>query len=323
MDSDASLDFRSLTPTAAGPLAALMAAIAVADSDDEVFGEEDLLEEFSNPDLDFDLGSIGAYDGDVLAGYSLLTARRAADEQHDMRQEGGVHPDYRGAGLGSQLLDWSERAAVPLHLKRFPGRPLSLNGSCLTTNEPALKLYADRHYQQTRWFHLMECELPEEIAVSQAPAGIEIAAFNADRSADAHLIRDEAFGDHWGSTLMPADAWDRSVEQRHFRSAYSFVAYASNEPAGLIIGHEYDAYNEWAGKRDLYIAIVATRRPWRGQGLASSLIGRALAAARTDGFQSASLTVDADSPTGAVGIYERLGFAIKSTTVTHRKHLPT
>ncbi len=28
---------------------------------------------------------------------------------HDMRHEGGVHPSYRGRGLGGELLDWAEK----------------------------------------------------------------------------------------------------------------------------------------------------------------------------------------------------------------------
>ncbi len=120
MPADAHLDFRPLTEAAAGQWAQLMSVIAVADSDDTVFGEDDLLEDFHDPDRDFAQGSIAVYDGDVLAGYSVLDVRRAAEEQHDMLQEGGVHPDYRDRGLGTRLLDWSERAAIPLHRQSFP-----------------------------------------------------------------------------------------------------------------------------------------------------------------------------------------------------------
>jgi mycothiol synthase len=46
-----------------------------------------------------------------------------------------------------------------------------------------------------------------------------------------------------------------------------------------------------------------------------------MATAKADGFGSASLIVDADSPTGAVGIYERLGFSVTHTSVAQRKQL--
>ena len=77
------------------------------------------------------------------------------------------------------------------------------------------------------------------------------------------------------------------------------------------------AYNNVEGRE--YIGQVGTRRPWRKRGLASALISASLAAAVADGKSSASLGVDADSPTGAVGVYERLGFEVKHKFVSYRR----
>ena len=46
----------------------------------------------------------------------------------------------------------------------------------------------------------------------------------------------------------------------------------------------------------------------RGRGLASALLARVLAAARDEGYRTASLNVDTANPTGALGVYERAGF---------------
>jgi mycothiol synthase len=67
--------------------------------------------------------------------------------------------------------------------------------------------------------------------------------------------------------------------------------------------------------------VVATRRSARKRGIASALLSRALADARSAGFTAASLSVDADSPTGAFGLYQRAGFAIRTTSVTQVKDL--
>jgi ribosomal protein S18 acetylase RimI-like enzyme len=40
--------------------------------------------------------------------------------------------------------------------------------------------------------------------------------------------------------------------------------------------------------------------------------------AERSGFQRVSLGVDAENPTGALGLYERLGFRTKSQWITHR-----
>jgi len=48
---------------------------------------------------------------------------------------------------------------------------------------------------------------------------------------------------------------------------------------------------------------------------------RALCAARADGFDTATLDVDADSPTGALRLWERIGFAVQDTWIAHTKPL--
>ena len=114
MGLDENFDFRPITPDDAGVCAALINLIARHDGDSEFFSKEDLLEEFSDPLSDFEHGSIAVFDGTELVGYSVLTASGAAEPFHDMREWSSVHPDYRGRGIGSWLIDWSEPAAVPL-----------------------------------------------------------------------------------------------------------------------------------------------------------------------------------------------------------------
>ena len=150
---------------------------------------------------------------------------------------------------------------------------------------------------------------------------MEIAAFTPERSEDARLIRNEAFADHWGSTEVSAEGWAHFMQTGAFRPAFSFVAYGDGEPAGFVISHEYDAYNEATGSKDLFIATLGTRRAGRKRGIGSALLLRALAEGRAAGCTSASLVVDADSPTGALGLYERTGFTVDHTSITESKPL--
>ena len=59
-----------------------------------------------------------------------------------------------------------------------------------------------------------------------------------------------------------------------------------------------------------WLSSVFTRRPWRRRGLAAALISRSLALLRERGMTSAALGVDADNPSGALGLYESAGFAV-------------
>jgi mycothiol synthase len=66
---------------------------------------------------------------------------------------------------------------------------------------------------------------------------------------------------------------------------------------------------------------VSVRRPWRRRGLAKALLSRSLVAARDAGYTSAGFDVDAENPTGALGLYESLGFQSERRQIAYRKPL--
>jgi mycothiol synthase len=322
VDHSTEYGWRSLDRSQAKQWAHLAAAIRDADDDDEVLGEDDLAEVFTDPDADFERGSIAVYDGDAMIADCVLFARTEADPVHVMRMWAGVHPDYRGLGIGTSMLEWAEGAAVAVHAARFPGRPLALLGQCPVKVTGAVALFEANGYHQTRWFHSMEADLSKWVPPqTEVPDGMKIVGYSTSRSQDALLIRNEAFRDHWDSTETSQENWSYFMSFGAFRPAFSFLAYEGSDPVGMLIGHEYDAYTRETGKRDLHVALVGTRKPARKRGIASALLVTAMTTARDDGCVSASLAVDADSPTGALGVYERMGFAVKDTWVAMIKML--
>ena len=314
-------DKRPLAPGDAGEWAALLTAIQYADGSEEYSSEQDLREGFGNPNRDFASGSIAVYDGRTMVGYGVLTSRSVADPVHTMLHDGGVHPSYRGRGLGGELLDWAEKSAVPLHNRRFPGRPLELSSGCLSRNAVAVALHEQRGYQPERWFHNMVRDLSAAIPEAVIPAGVQIAGYTPDMAEHALLVRNESFRDHWGSTETSPESWAHFLASGAFRPGLSFLAYEKSEPLGMLISREHDAYRAATGRRDLHIALVGTRAAGRKRGIATALLQTALSAARADGYDQASLGVDADSLTGAVRLYERVGFTVADTWVAYRKQL--
>jgi mycothiol synthase len=317
MSSTATLSWRPIEATDVPACTVLLAAIEEVDQTGDVFGEEDLLETFREPGRDYPRGSTCVHDGDVMVGYCCLSSG-SADQVHQMSLFGGVHPAYRGQGIGGQLLDWAELAAVPLHKERHPGLPLSISAWCSAGDAGASTLFASRGFRPARWYHVMGADLTAGRLSAPVPAGVHIVAFTAELAEDALLLRNEASGQ---ADQMAPDEWAYFLSYNSFRSAFSYLAYDGVELVGLLIGREYDAYTELTGIHDLYIAQVATRSSARKRGIASALLSRALADARSAGFTAASLTVNADSPTGAFGLYQRAGFAIRTTQVMQVKHV--
>ncbi len=68
-----------------------------------------------------------------------------------------------------------------------------------------------------------------------------------------------------------------------------------------------------------WLHSVFTRRAWRKRGLANALITSSLVAIRDRGMDTGILGVDADNPTGALGLYERNGFVVAERSTAWRK----
>ncbi len=131
-------------------------------------------------------------------------------------------------------------------------------------------------------------------------------------------------GAEWARLLLSVEesyGTEDFVGHQRFRPACSFLAYLADEPVGVLIANEYDAFRQATGRRECFIATVGVTRAARGRGIASALLGRSLGAARADGCDIATLYVGTDSPTGALTLYEHMGFTKQRTSVTLIKDL--
>jgi len=73
--------------------------------------------------------------------------------------------------------------------------------------------------------------------------------------------------------------------------------------------------------RIIEVRPSGVRRPWRKQGLARALIARSLSQLRELGMTEASLTVDTENPSGALRLYEGLGYRPVKRGSVYRKPL--
>ena len=82
--------------------------------------------------------------------------------------------------------------------------------------------------------------------------------------------------------------------------------------APLVVGYQlasrYDADFAVRGYSFGYTDIVGVRRGYRGRRIAVALLAAAMRTFRDDGMEYAVLDVDTGNPTGAYGLYARLGY---------------
>ena len=102
------------------------------------------------------------------------------------------------------------------------------------------------------------------------------------------------------------------------RRDLSRVAVVGDEVVGFVLVEINEDDWERQGYTGAYIGLVGTRREWRGRGLASALLADSMRAMRDRGLERAVLDVDTENPTGALGVYERLGFVATTRDAAYR-----
>lgn len=230
--------------------------------------------------------------------------------------QGGVHPSLRGRGIGRQLLDWQlgrAKQQLASSSKRLPGWIM------VDTDERAgqnVRLFERVGLTATRYFLSVERILSEPIRTFETDSDIRIEKYGPELSKAVHETYNEVFLDHWGSQPKNDESWQNFVTSETFREDLSFVAIGGADDAGAdaerVVGFVLSTVNEedWErqGFTGSYIALVGILREWRGKRIAQALLSEQLKAGKTLGYDRATLDVDSDSPTGAMGLYSGMGF---------------
>ncbi|HEY9482774.1 MAG TPA: GNAT family N-acetyltransferase [Micromonosporaceae bacterium] len=261
-------------------------------------------------DLAVDSRLVVTPDG-ALAAVGIVAPPPEGGQRADMF--GGVHPAYQGRGLGRELLAWQYDRVRQLHTDIAPGDHWHVEVGASVGDEAAIHLFERLDFAPVRYFFEMVAQLNGQRHEMALPDGLVAVPYRPELAKTLYEAHMEAFSDHWGFQRRPYEKWViRTVESEEFRPDLTRIAFDGDQIASYVL-----AYNNVEGRE--YIGQVGTRRPWRKRGLASALISASLAAAVADGKSSASLGVDADSPTGAVGVYERLGFGVEHKFVCYRR----
>jgi ribosomal protein S18 acetylase RimI-like enzyme len=295
----------------------LLAQIEEVDRTGEHYNEADLLEEMRNPDLTPGQDMVGAWDpaSGELVGYFCIYHRPASDGLHKIHLEGATRPDLRGQGIGTRLAEAMMRRAEQVHLEQAADVPVLYSLSGVSANTAQADLMAGVGLRPERWSFVMRAQLENVPRPRPVPGRLQIRRYDDGMADLMHRTHNEVFVDHPNFTPWTDAMWKQWVtESRNFRPGLSFVVVDPARPdelAAYVQTNEYDAYFAATGRKEAYVGKVGTRREYRGQGVATALLQHCLEAYRAAGFDEASLDVDSENPTGALGVYERAGFEVE------------
>jgi ribosomal protein S18 acetylase RimI-like enzyme len=319
----AGLTWRPLGNDVLGTWHALHEALNAADGGHEHLGLDDLRDELAPDWIDLATDSRVGIDQDGVArAFGLVQVRPGDITLLRAACWGGVHPEWRGKGVGRALLAWQTgraEAIVAARREALGDQPPA--GALMIVEEQAdsaARLAARAGFTLSRYFFVMRRDLAEPLPTPVTPSGLRLLTFEKAVAADPglddrlRLAHNEAFEQHWGFQPWSADTWQQwETGQRDFRGDWSFVALDGDEIAGYALSAGFRAEWEISGHTQGWTSKLGVRARWRGIGLAKALLAASMQAFAADRIQYAGLDVDSDNPTGAVGLYNALGYQVR------------
>jgi mycothiol synthase len=311
---DPSLNLRPARWSDLDAVANLSHEIAEMEGDGSfVLTAEELANEWSSEGfrVERDVFIVETRDGRVVGSEEFYNE----NNHFKLKADGCVHPDFRGLGIGTSLLEKIvELAQVEVELAE-PDVRVFIHTIINNKDEAGHALLQAEGYSPVRHHWRMEIKLQQTPPDVIFPDGIEVRPFIKEEHAIAVWQADnEAFRDHWGSyDRTYADWYHGKFGNPNFDPALWIIAWDGDQVAGF----SQNRIRKGIG----WIGTLGVRRPWRKKGLGLALLQHSFGEFYKRGMKTIGLGVEAQNLTGATRLYQKAGMYAASEFVTYEKEL--
>ena len=272
------------------------------------------------PSLD---GLVAESDG-RLVGVAIATWRQRGQKVVHQIDPLLVRPSHRRHGIGTTLLAWAETHCAE-RVRAGEAGPAGLPqelGAWGALGVPGAAELASAHgFRAVRYGMEMRRPTSGPIPGAPLPPGLEVRPVRPDQHRRIWGADVEAFQDHWEAALRTDADYEWWFSRPGLDTSLWQVAWDGDEVAGSILTTINADENARLGANRAWLDHISVRRPWRRRGLAAALIASTLRLLAHRGVEEAALGVDAENLSGAVRLYERMGFVRYHSGVTYRKVL--
>lgn len=259
--------------------------------------------------------------GDELVGYGRCSWYDLLDGVRVYQPICFVAPAWQGRGIGAAMLRTLE-ARIGEIAATQPVASAVIQAEADAGNVGQAALLEQAGFVTIRYAYLMVRPDLEDQDDAPLPPGLEIREARPEHLRAIWEADQEAFEDHWGASQRSEEDWLEFSSSPHLDPTLWRIAWDGDQVAGQVRSFINAEENRRYGHRRGWVEHISVRRPWRHRGVARALMAASFPLLRARDMAEGALHVDAENLSGALRIYESMGFRPVSRDTVYRKRLP-
>ncbi len=288
---------------------------------EEAVSAEELKAQFeSMPFMDIQTHAFLVEQNGQVIAYQTMRKHPEASGVYCYNHHGFILPEWKNKGIGRAMIRHSETVLRDVAAEDTAAKKL-FQVFVDKRQNGLVHLLEQEGYAPVRFFYEMLRPDLENIPDIPMPEGIEERPVEPQHLRMIWETAVEAFKEHWGETTHDEADYERWLKRPFIQPDLWHIAWDGDRVVGLVLNYIDQGENEEYQRRRGKTEDIATLKEYRGRGIAQALIVRGLRQFQQLGYTEATLDVDSENATGALRLYEKLGYRPNETLYSYRKAL--
>jgi GNAT superfamily N-acetyltransferase len=301
-------------------MAAVTEGMKEADQLELTISVEDIAREFKHlehcdPYRDFLFAEV---DGKVV-GYTRVWWSKDPSDLYLYNHFVDLLPEWRGKGIRNVMLRYNEQRLSEMSRMHSADVPHMFQALVADSEKDWILILENEGYHVFRFgFRMVRPDL-ENIPDLPFPEGIDVRPAKPEHYQAIIGAWNEACKDMRGQIPISDEDFKGFQESPIFNPSLWQIAWHEDEVIGTVLNFIDERENMAYKRKRGHVELISVKRPWRGRGIAKALIARSFKLLKDHGMTEAALGVDAENPSGALRLYEKMGFQINKKMIFYRK----
>jgi mycothiol synthase len=255
-----------------------------------------------------------------VIGYSRVGWYTGAEKTRLYYQVSFLLPEWRGGGFWQAMVQQNEHRLREIAAGHSSTTRRFFQAWATDAQVEWTSVLQSQGYQAVRFFfNMLHCL--EDIPDRPLPAGLEIRPVRPEHFRSIWDVQKEESRDLFETVAedWTEDKYQAWLDHPSHTPHLWQVAWDGDQVAGMVLARINKEENEERGRKRGYTEHIFVRRLWRKRGLASALIASSLRVLQAHGMNEAELGVDSENQSGALGLYQRMGYQTYYTDTWFRK----